>query len=146
MRTRDAIRALQFTVRVLSISIALLLFNACLLFHHFYEGQLLSFREGRELQKTITPYADSADILQDDIGKELVVTNCTNCHSARLIVQNRATRDGWIAMIRWMQETQNLWDLGDNEAAIIDYLARNYAPHKKGRRANLEGVEWYELE
>lgn len=79
-------------------------------------------------------------------GWELVKANCTGCHSAALVTQNRASREGWQGMIRWMQRTQKLWDLGENEDAILDYLAKNYAPDKKGRRENLKDIEWYELE
>lgn len=74
-----------------------------------------------------------------------VVNNCTNCHSAKLITQNRMTKERWIATIRWMQETQNLWDLGANEDIIIDYLVQNYPPQKKGRRQRLNNINWYEL-
>lgn len=80
-----------------------------------------------------------------DTGYKAVVTNCTKCHSSKLVIQNRATRDGWQSMIRWMQETQKLWDLGENETIILDYLSKNYAPEKKGRRAPLKDIEWYEL-
>ncbi len=75
-----------------------------------------------------------------------VVNNCTNCHSALLVTQNRMNEERWIATIRWMQETQNLWDLGNNEQIIVNYLVTNYPPVKKGRRANLQNIEWYELE
>jgi hypothetical protein len=61
-------------------------------------------------------------------GYEQVKANCTVCHSARLISQNRADREGWIRMIRWMQEKQGLWPLGDAESVIFDYLADNYGP------------------
>jgi hypothetical protein len=44
-----------------------------------------------------------------------------------------------------MQETQNLWDLGASEEVIVNYLANNYPPTKKGRRGNLAEVEWYVL-
>jgi hypothetical protein len=79
---------------------------------------------------------------------ELVKNTCTACHSAKLVTQNRATRDGWKKMIVWMQETQGLWDLGDSEAAILDYLAANYAPEEEGRRPNLDvaSIEWYILD
>ncbi len=79
-------------------------------------------------------------------GLPLVIAHCTPCHSAELVTQNRMTREGWESTIRWMQETQNLWDLGENEAAILDYLATYYAPEEQGRRANLEDIDWYELE
>ncbi len=79
-------------------------------------------------------------------GLMLVVNNCTNCHSAKLVTQNRMSKERWLATIRWMQETQNLWDLGNNEETIVSYLAEHYAPVQKGRRQNLANIEWYELE
>jgi len=77
----------------------------------------------------------------------IIRANCTVCHSGKLIAQNRATREGWRQMIRWMQETQGLWDLGKNEPVILNYLAKHYAPEDVGRRSNLEmaNVEWYIL-
>ena len=82
---------------------------------------------------------------KDGKGLTLVIENCTACHSAKLVTQNRASREGWIGMIRWMQETQNLWDLGEDENEIVEYLATYYAPEQKGRRQNIEITEWYEL-
>ena len=70
-------------------------------------------------------------------GSEVVSVQCTVCHSARLITQNRANRDGWLAMIRWMQDTQGLWSLGDNEPLVLDYLAQHYGPLAVGRRPPL---------
>ncbi len=86
--------------------------------------------------------------LKVDTHWELVRGTCTACHSAKMITQSRATREGWEQMIRWMQATQGLWDLGTNEPLILDYLAANYAPEETGRRANLEieAIEWYILE
>ncbi|MEM7483676.1 MAG: monoheme cytochrome C [Bacteroidota bacterium] len=81
----------------------------------------------------------------DGDGLIEVIQNCTNCHSAKLVTQNRMSKEGWIATIRWMQETQNLWDLGDQEENIVNYLATNYAPQKKGRREALTNIEWYVL-
>lgn len=69
-----------------------------------------------------------------DEGLRLVIAHCTACHSSKLVTQNRADREGWEKMIRWMQRTQNLWDLGEQEAAILDYLSENYAPVQTGRR------------
>ncbi len=82
-----------------------------------------------------------------DPNMPIVVSACTSCHSSKLVTQNRATRSGWEAMIRWMQATQGLPDLGANEPVILDYLAKYYAPKAAGRRANLnlDEVEWYIL-
>lgn len=84
-------------------------------------------------------YADNFDVVR---------ANCTACHSGKLVAQNRATREGWQQMIRWMQETQGLWDLGVNEPKILDYLAKHYAPQEVGRRQNIDiaAVEWYILD
>lgn len=81
-----------------------------------------------------------------DSGFVQVKASCLACHSSRLITQNRADRAGWEKMIRWMQQTQNLWDLGPNEGIILDYLAKHYAPQNTGRRAPLTDIEWYVLE
>ena len=71
-------------------------------------------------------------------GFEQVKAQCTVCHSGRLVAQNRADREGWLQMIRWMQESQGLWPLGDAEPIILDYLAANYGPLPGGRRAPLK--------
>jgi hypothetical protein len=105
---------------------------------------------------TITPVEVDEDLIENGIhvktgfvegeGLMVVINNCTNCHSAKLVTQNRMTKEQWIASIKWMQETQNLWDLGGNEEIIVNYLAVHYAPMKKGRREGLTNIEWYALE
>ena len=84
--------------------------------------------------------------LLDGPGLDMVIRHCTGCHSAKLITQNRATANGWRGTIQWMQETQGLWDLAENEVLIINYLATYYAPEEEGRRRNLPEPEWYVLE
>ncbi len=86
--------------------------------------------------------------LKNDENLKLIIGACTSCHSSKLIIQNRATRQGWKNMIVWMQETQGLHDLGVNEPKILDYLAEHYAPQELGRRKNLdyEELEWYVLD
>lgn len=84
--------------------------------------------------------------LIDAEGLMTVVNNCTNCHSAKLVTQNRMNSERWIATIKWMQETQNLWDLGENQEIIVNYLVTNYPPIAKGRRMNLTNIDWYDLE
>lgn len=84
--------------------------------------------------------------LLDGEGLLAVKANCLACHSAKLVTQNRFTREGWHEKIVWMQKTQGLWDLGENESIILDYLAQHYAPEERaGRRQPLNNIEWYEL-
>jgi len=78
-------------------------------------------------------------------GLMTVINNCTNCHSAKLVTQNRMNTERWNATIKWMQETQNLWDLGENQKIIVNYLVTNYPVKPKGRRMNLENIDWYTL-
>ena len=80
-----------------------------------------------------------------DEGLDIVKANCGACHSTRLVAQNRQTREGWKKLIEWMQAEQNLWDLGENESIILDYLEKNFAPNKMGRRKRLTNIEWYDL-
>jgi hypothetical protein len=77
---------------------------------------------------------------------DLVIANCTGCHSSKLITQFHTDRQGWLEKIRWMQQKQKLWDLGESEPKILDYLAKNYPPSEKiNRRAALKNIEWYKL-
>lgn len=72
-------------------------------------------------------------------GFETVKSTCTVCHSPMLITQNKAERDGWLEMIRWMQKYQGLRQLEPElEKTILDYLSTNYAPAKTSRRPPLE--------
>jgi len=84
--------------------------------------------------------------LIDDTGLLLVLQHCNACHSTQLISQNRMTKAGWKSTIRWMQATQNLWDLGEDEDIVLTYLAKNYAPSAIGRRQSLIVEQWYLLE
>jgi hypothetical protein len=88
---------------------------------------------------------DPSNGLIVDENYTLVEQNCSACHSLKLVTQNKASREGWKDIIVWMQETQKLWDLGENEPLILEYLAKNYANTKTGRRLNLDNIEWYEL-
>jgi hypothetical protein len=85
--------------------------------------------------------------LKADAHLEMVLGNCLACHSADVIRNTRLSRDGWNSIIVWMQQKQNLWDLGKNQELIVDYLAKNYAPEAQGRRRNLalHVNDWYEL-
>jgi hypothetical protein len=80
----------------------------------------------------------------------LVKANCTGCHSTKLIGQHRFSREGWVGKIRWMQQYHNLWNLGESENAILDYLEKYYSPESTAnqipaRRAPLKNTAWYKL-
>ena len=99
--------------------------------------------------------AESLDTLKRDPETGLVVdqnlymikAQCTSCHSSKLIIANRFTRDGWKQKIRWMQEKHNLWDLGETEKQVLDYLEKYYpAGQPTARRAPLKDIKWYKLE
>ena len=59
-------------------------------------------------------------------GFEFVKSQCTICHSGSLIVSQRLGEKDWIRMIRWMQEEQGLWSLGELEEPILRYLTKHY--------------------
>lgn len=105
--------------------------------------------EAQVLEETEPQIVDGKDVASGFVAEgeyELVKATCTACHSSKLVLQNRATEDGWRDMIRWMQETQNLWDLGENEDKIVAYLAQYLGPEKQGRRAPLVVEDWYMIE
>lgn len=88
---------------------------------------------------TAAPKNDKQTGLAIDKGFETVKMHCTPCHSAKLITQNRMDRQKWLETIRWMQETQGLWQFPPKtEKEILDYLEKNYAPMKRFRRAPLD--------
>ena len=101
---------------------------------------LLAWIPAAGLATAEAPTVDSETGFIIDEQWELVKANCTQCHSAKIVTQTRAERETWLAMIRWMQKTQNLWQFPPRtETAILDYLASNYAPVRPdSRRAPLD--------
>ena len=72
------------------------------------------------------PEVDVTTGLVNAPGFEFVKSQCTICHSGSLIVSQRLGEKDWIRMIRWMQEEQGLWSLGDLEEPILRYLTKHY--------------------
>jgi hypothetical protein len=69
-------------------------------------------------------------------GWEQVRAHCGGCHSHALVTGQRADRQTWLDMIRWMQATQNLWQFDEEtENGILNYLTSNYPPQPNRRRA-----------
>ena len=64
----------------------------------------------------------------------------------RWILQSHFDREKWVERIRWMQRTQKLWDLGETEKPILDYLTKHYGPIQTpfdGRRLPLDAPKWH---
>ncbi len=79
---------------------------------------------------------DAATGLIRNPGWEMVRIHCGGCHSHALVTAQRADRQTWLDIIRWMQATQNLWQFDPGtETQILDYLAANYPPQANRRRA-----------
>lgn len=82
------------------------------------------------------PEVDAASGLIKDEGWELVRNNCVLCHSLKLVTSQRADRQTWLDIIRWMQATQNLWQFdAETEDQLLSYLSKNYPPQANRRRA-----------
>ncbi|MDG1476992.1 MAG: monoheme cytochrome C [Vicingaceae bacterium] len=116
----------------------------------FYVASKIDFEKEKIIEKVVEiPIVENGIDVESglivDQHYELVKGTCSACHSINLVTQNSATREGWKDLIVWMQKTQKLWDLGDDEVLILDYLEKNYAPKEQGRRAPLKDIEWYEL-
>jgi hypothetical protein len=74
-------------------------------------------------------------------GWPLVMAHCGACHSYRLITAQRGDEAFWLETIRWMQRTQNLWAIPeDQESTIVTYLAANYNETDWGRRPPLSPI------
>jgi len=140
---------------MLYAALAMIGIFVCIFIYMAVDPNFDAFRESNTATDyTVVP--EEEDIIENGVhlrtglvegeGLMEVVNNCTNCHSAQLVIQNRMNAERWATTIDWMQETQNLWDLGTNEEIIINYLVTNYPIQKKGRRAALENIEWYALE
>lgn len=71
-------------------------------------------------------------------GWELAAAHCGACHSHALVTAQRGNAEFWRSTIRWMQKTQNLWQIpATQEQALIAYLEANYNETDWGRRPAL---------
>lgn len=142
--------------RLLIVLCALVLILAVIALYFISEKESISDNPAPNTESYSEVPATDSDRVEEGIhlrtglvaaeGFREVINNCTGCHSAKIVIQNRMDAKGWQATIRWMQDTQNLWDLGKKESVIIKYLVTNYPVQKKGRREPLKEVEWYRLE
>ena len=126
--------------------ISLLFFSAAIMISASLKQEDLSNTKALKIALTDSVNIDKSTGLIVDKGLDLVTAHCTGCHSSKLITQFHTDRAGWLEKIRWMQQKQKLWALGDAEPVILDYLSKNYpASETVNRRAALKGVDWYKL-
>lgn len=81
---------------------------------------------------------------------KLIKASCSVCHSERLLTQQQLDRENWSKSIKRMQTQENLWDLGDNESKVLDYLSTYYGASSKPktqrvRRAQLKQIAFTPL-
>lgn len=81
---------------------------------------------------------------------QLIQAYCNVCHSERLLTQQQLDRENWSKAIKRMQDQENLWDLGENESKVLDYLSTYYGTSSKPktqrvRRAQLKQVAFTPL-
>ena len=89
------------------------------------------------LWSALLPVSAQADLKAGE-GMELVQGHCSACHGVSLVTSQRGDRKYWLNLIRWMQQTQNLWEIpAQDETQILDYLSKHYAESEWGRRPNL---------
>lgn len=141
-------KRIKWMIRLIGLNLVLLLV-------WFYIPQKIEVKQEKpELSEPLLAVGsiDPESQLVVDNGYLLVKQQCKTCHDLALVTQNYFKREVWLEKIRWMQAEQNLWNLGENEKPILDYLAKYYNPEQKpglksnsGRRQNLE-VEWYRID
>ena len=56
-------------------------------------------------------------------------TTCTECHEARIILQQRLSKAAWTKEVDKMTKWGALVDAADHDA-LIDYLSTNFSPDK----------------
>ncbi len=78
------------------------------------------------------PPADAADDFDYDglppgAGREDVFVQCSTCHSLRLVMQQRLSRERWEEILEWMVEEQGMAALSYPEQdRILDYLGTHF--------------------
>ena len=80
-------------------------------------------------------------LVEDSEGTWLLVrAHCTSCHSSQILKNLQLPREAWENVIKRMQEEEGLWELGDDESKILNYLVTYFGPRsesvkRRSRRA-----------
>ncbi len=60
-------------------------------------------------------------------GYEETAAYCTACHSLRIVMQQRQTRDGWDYLLTWMRDKQGMAEpFPEDRELLLDYLTREF--------------------
>jgi len=83
------------------------------------------------------PHNDTVDDLPTGKGRDTTFYACTACHGVALIKAQGLTRDLWDSSIDLMIEKHRMPPPKPAERAeILDYLAEQFAPRRRGRGAD----------
>ncbi|EAL8807452.1 cytochrome C [Campylobacter jejuni] len=63
-----------------------------------------------------------------DPDSPLVEANCLACHGSNLITNMHASRKAWLAAIRWMQDSEGLWEI---EPELEKYYGEKYDTRRR---------------
>ena len=64
----------------------------------------------------------------DKEAYELVDAYCTACHSASIVMQQRATPERWKELLVWMEQTQGMAKIPDeDEVLILEYIGTHFS-------------------
>jgi mono/diheme cytochrome c family protein len=74
-------------------------------------------------------FAKATADLPDGAMQAKATTACTECHEARIILQQRLSRAAWTKEVDKMTKWGAVVDAADRDA-LIDYLSTNFSPDK----------------
>jgi len=75
------------------------------------------------------PADDYWGLPRDEKGTfELVDAYCTACHSASIVMQQRATSERWKELLIWMESKQGMAKIPEqDEDLLLEYLGRHFS-------------------
>ncbi|MBE7636496.1 aldehyde dehydrogenase [Sneathiella sp. P13V-1] len=66
-------------------------------------------------------------VLIDKPGAEETFIYCSACHSERIVAQQGLDRKGWIELLQWMVDEQEMDPIEEPDySLVIDYLSKHY--------------------
>ena len=96
-------------------------------FHIIFGFALLAFATALVAQKSV-PANVTADLPAGPMQAK-ATTACTECHEARIILQQRLSKTAWTKEVDKMTKWGAVVDPADRDA-LIDYLSSNFSPDR----------------